>query len=219
MKSYEAAGLQDFVVCCGYKSHMIKKYFVDYFTESCDITVDLGRNSVAFHGRPAEKWVVTLVDTGIDTMTGGRIKRIAPHLAGETFCLTYGDGLADLDIRAALSFHRQHGRAATVTATPSPGRFGILDLGEHDSVAGFREKPDGEMGWINGGFFVCEPEVLDYIAGDDTYWETEPLQRLAAEGKLMAFRHTGFWKPMDTPRDRRELEALWAGGQAPWKKW
>jgi glucose-1-phosphate cytidylyltransferase len=219
MKIYAAAGVEDFVICCGYKGHMIKNYFVNYFMENYDITVNLARNSVAFHGQPSEKWMVTLVDTGLDTMTGGRVKRIAPHLAGETFCLTYGDGVANVDIRKAIDFHRAHGRKATVTAVPSPGRFGILDLGKADHVSGFREKPDSEMGWINGGFFVCEPSVLDYIEGDRTHWELEPLERLAADGELMAYRHSGFWQPMDTLRDRRALEALWAGGKAPWKTW
>jgi len=219
MKIYEAAGLDEFVICCGYKGHMIKNYFVNYFLENYDITVDLAKNSVAFHGRPNEKWTVTLVDTGIETMTGGRVKRIAPHVGGETFCLTYGDGLADLDIRAVISFHRLHRRAVTVTATPSPGRFGIVELGERDRVTGFSEKPHSEMGWINGGFFVCEPSVFDYIDGDQTAWEREPLQRLAANGEIMAYRHTGFWKPMDTLSDRRELETLWASSRAPWKRW
>jgi glucose-1-phosphate cytidylyltransferase len=219
MKIYEAAGLDDFVICCGYKGHMIKNYFVNYFMENYDITVNLARNSVAFHGSPSEKWMVTLVDTGLETMTGGRVKRIASYVGNETFCLTYGDGLADVDIRKVLDFHRAHGRKATVTATPSPGRFGILELGDADHVSRFREKPDSEMGWINGGFFVCEPSVLDYIGGDDVQWEREPLERLAAAGELMAYRHTGFWQPMDTLRDRRVLEELWAGGKAPWKTW
>jgi glucose-1-phosphate cytidylyltransferase len=219
MKIYAAAGLDDFVICCGYKGHMIKNYFVNYFMENYDITVNLARNSVEFHGSPSEKWMVTLVDTGIETMTGGRVRRIASYIGNETFCLTYGDGLADVDLRKVLDFHRAHGRKATVTATPSPGRFGILELGDADRVRRFREKPDSEMGWINGGFFVCEPSVLDYIDGDDAQWEREPLERLAADGELMAYRHTGFWQPMDTLRDRRVLEEQWATGKAPWKRW
>jgi glucose-1-phosphate cytidylyltransferase len=217
-KIYEAAGPDDFLICCGYKGHMIKSSFVNYFRENCDITVSLAKNSVEFHGPPSEKWTVTLVDTGIETMTGGRVRRIAPYVRNETFCLTYGDGLADLDVAKLVNFHRAHGRKATVTATPSPGRFGILELGAAGAVTHLREKPDSEMGWINGGFFVCEPSVFDYIDGDDVQWEREPLAQLAAHGQLMAYRHTGFWRPMDTLRDRRALEEMWADGTAPWTK-
>ena len=219
MKLYEAAGLTDFVICCGYKGQMIKQYFVNYFMENYDLTVDLASNSVAFQGEPSEKWRVTLVDTGQSTMTGGRVKRIAQHVAGETFCLTYGDGVADLDIREIVSHHRNQGRIATVTAVPSPGRFGILDLGDKSEVTSFHEKPLNEMGWINGGFFVLEPKVLDYIDGDATIFERAPLERLASDGQLSAFRHTGFWRPMDTLRDKRELDELWSNGKAPWKRW
>ncbi|MET0676387.1 MAG: glucose-1-phosphate cytidylyltransferase [Bradyrhizobium sp.] len=219
MKIYAAAGFDEFVICCGYKAHLIKSYFVNYFAENQDITVDLAANSVAFHGSPAEKWKVTLIDTGADTMTGGRIKRIAPYVGGETFCLTYGDGVAALNVRDVVKFHRDQGRKATVTAVPAPGRFGILDLGGDGKVASFREKAEGEMGWINGGFFVCEPSVFDYIDGDATHWEHEPLERLSSEGQLMAHRFKGFWKPVDTLRDKRELEDLWLGGNAPWKIW
>lgn len=219
MKLYEAAGFNDFLICCGYKAQMLKTYFVNYFTENYDITVDLAANDIQFHGRPSEKWKVTLVDTGLETMTGGRVKRIAPYLGGQTFCLTYGDGVADLDIRTIVDFHRTHGRKATVTAVPSPGRFGILDLGSDGGVKSFREKPDHEMGWINGGFFVLEPSVVDYIADDATIWERQPLEKLASQGELRAFEHTGFWRPMDTLRDKRELEQLWQQGSAPWKKW
>jgi len=219
MKMYAAAGFDEFVVCCGYKSHMIKSYFVNYFTENYDITVHLGENRVDFHGNPGERWTVTLIDTGLNTMTGGRIKRIAPYVGNETFCLTYGDGVADVDIRALVDFHRTQGRLATVTAVPSPGRFGILDIDGSESVTRFHEKPDNEMGWINGGFFVVEPSVVDYIEGDATTWEREPLERLARDGALAAYRHRGFWKPMDTLRDQRELEALWNSGKAPWKRW
>lgn len=219
MKMYAAAGFDEFVVCCGYKSHMIKSYFVNYFAENYDITVDLGKNRVDFHGDPNERWTVTLVDTGLHTMTGGRIKRIAPYVGNEAFCLTYGDGVADVDIRALVDFHRAQGRLATVTAVPSPGRFGILDIDGSETVRRFHEKPDNEMGWINGGFFVVEPSVVDYIDGDDTTWEREPLERLARDSALSAYRHSGFWKPMDTLRDQRELEALWNSGKAPWKSW
>lgn len=219
MKIYEAAGLTDFIVCCGYKGQLIKHYFVNYFMENYDIAVDLAANSVEFKGQPTEKWKVTLVDTGVDTMTGGRIKRIAPYLGNESFCLTYGDGVAGLNIADVIAFHRKHGKKATVTAVPSPGRFGILDLGQNDEVAKFHEKPANEMGWINGGFFVLDPSVVDYIDGDQTIWERQPLERLASDNSLAAFRHEGFWQPMDTLRDKRELEELWARGNAPWKVW
>lgn len=219
MKIYEVAGLEDFIICCGYKGQLIKNYFVNYFTENYDIIVNLDKHSVEFLGKPSEKWKVTLVDTGLDTLTGGRIKRIARYVGNETFCLTYGDGVAQIDVRDVLRFHRRHGRKATVTAVPSPGRFGILELDDSGHVGGFREKPDNEMGWINGGFFVCEPAVFDYIDGDATSWEGAPLERLAAEGELMAYPHKGFWRPMDTLRDKRELEDMWLTGKAPWKMW
>lgn len=219
MKVYAAAGFSDFVICCGYKGHLVKSYFVNYFTENYDITVHLGENKIDFHGNASERWSVTLVDTGLHTMTGGRIRRIAPFVKDETFCLTYGDGVTDLDVAKVVEHHRKHGRKATVTAVPSPGRFGILDLDDRGSVSRFHEKPDNEMGWINGGFFVLEPSVLDYIEGDETVWERSPLERLAADGELTAFRHTGFWRPMDTLRDQRELETMWNGGNAPWKIW
>lgn len=217
MKIYAAAGFTDFVICCGYKGHLIKSYFVNYFTENYDITVHLGENRIDFHGDPSERWSVTLVDTGLHTMTGGRIKRIAPYVNGETFCVTYGDGVIDLDIGKLVEHHKRTARKATVTAVPSPGRFGVLDI-EGEAVSRFHEKPENEMGWINGGFFVLEPSVFDYIEGDDSVWERSPLERLAAEGELSAFRHLGFWRPMDTLRDQRELEAMWASGEAPWKR-
>lgn len=219
MKMYEAAGINDFIVCCGYKAEMVKRYFVDYFAENYDLTVDLGRNNVEFHGNPSETWRVTLVDTGLETMTGGRLKRIAPYLDDETFCLTYGDGVSDIDIRASIAWHKKHGKKATVTAVPSPGRFGILDIGAGGSVRSFREKPTEEMGKINGGFFVLEPSVIDYINGDETIWERDPLERLAADNELQAYAHAGFWRPMDTLRDKRQLEELWESGNAPWKVW
>jgi glucose-1-phosphate cytidylyltransferase len=219
MKMYAAHGFTDFVICCGYKAHMIKSYFVNYFTENYDITVHLGENKIDFHGDASERWTVTLVNTGLHTMTGGRIKRIAPYIKGETFCLTYGDGVSDLDIRSVVDFHKSQGKTATVTAVPSPGRFGILDIGAGEQVTRFHEKPDNEVGWINGGFFVLEPSVFDYIEGDETVWERAPLERLAQDGQLSAFRHRGFWRPMDTLRDQRELEAMWNSGKAPWKIW
>lgn len=219
MKIYEAAGLDEFVICCGYKAHVVKNYFVNYFSENYDMTIHLGDNKIDFHGNPRERWKVTLVDTGLETMTGGRLKRVAQHLGNETFCLTYGDGVAALDIRKTLDFHRSHGKLATVTAVPSPGRFGILDINAGEAVSRFHEKPENEMGWINGGFFVLEPSVIDYIDGDATIWERKPLEQLSGDGQLMAYRHSGFWKPMDTLRDKRDLETLWSSGQAPWKVW
>jgi glucose-1-phosphate cytidylyltransferase len=218
MKIYEAAGLTDFIVCCGYKAAMIKHYFVNYFMENYDVSVDLAANKIEFLGHPSERWRVTLVDTGLNTMTGGRVKRIAHLLDGESFCLTYGDGVADLDVRNVIDHHRKEGKEATVTAVPSPGRFGILEL-NGPSVAHFREKPANEMGWINGGFFVLEPSVINDIDDDSTVWEREPLEALAKRGQLSAYRHTGFWQPMDSLRDKRELEQRWASGHAPWKIW
>ncbi|MFZ1814791.1 MAG: glucose-1-phosphate cytidylyltransferase [Rhizobiaceae bacterium] len=219
MKLYAAAGFDDFVICCGYKGTMIKNYFVNYFTENYDITVDLGSNTVGFHGSPNEAWKVTLIDTGTETMTGGRLRRVAKHLGNEPFCMTYGDGLARIKIGDIVDFHRSHTKKATVTAVPSPGRFGILELDDALGVRRFREKPDQEMGWINGGFFVLDPSVISYIDGDDTVWERSPLERLASEGELIPFKHTDFWRPMDTLRDKRELEELWQSGSAPWKIW
>lgn len=219
MKIYEAAGLTDFIVCCGYKGQQLKNYFVNYFCENYDLTVDLAHNDVRFHGDPRERWTVTLVDTGLQTLTGGRLKRVAAHIGDQTFCLTYGDGVADIDIAKVIASHRQSGRKATITAVPSPGRFGLLKLSDDQAVTQFQEKPDGGAGWINGGFFVLEPSVLELIDGDQVSWERMPLERLAAAGELNAYRHSGFWRPMDTLRDKRELEELWAGGAAPWKVW
>jgi glucose-1-phosphate cytidylyltransferase len=220
MKIYEAAGITDFLICAGYKAGMIKRYFANYSLEESDVEVDLATNQIRYLSGPnKEGWKVAIIDTGLQTMTGGRLKRVAPLLGDETFCLTYGDGLADLDVRAVIAFHKAHGRLATVTAVPSPGRFGILDIGAADgTVHRFHEKPDAEMGWINGGFFVLEPGVIDYIDGDATTWERSPLERLAAEQQLVAFTHQGFWKPMDTLRDKRELEELWASRNAPWSR-
>jgi glucose-1-phosphate cytidylyltransferase len=219
MKIYEAAGFNEFVICCGYKAGMIKNYFVNYFTENYDLTVDLASNDMQFHGNPSEKWKVHLVDTGLHTMTGGRVKRIRDYVGQETFSLTYGDGVADIDMRRVVAFHRANRRLATMTAVPSPGRFGVIDLAADGGVQSFREKPNNEAGWINGGFFVLEPAAIDFIDGDETSWEREPLVRLAAKGQLGAYSHTGFWKPMDTLRDKRELEQAWSTGQAPWKLW
>lgn len=217
MKTYAAAGIDEFVVCCGYRGEMLKRYFAQYFLENSSMTVDLGTGAVEYLDRVAERWRVTLIDTGISTMTGGRVARIRDQVNG-TFCLTYGDGLIDADIGDIVRFHRRHRKLATVTAAPSPGRFGILDMADGDFVEAFLEKPNNEMGYINAGYFVLEPGIFDYIDGDATEWEREPLQRLAAAGELVAFRHHGFWRPMDTLRDKRELERLWNEGNAPWRR-
>ena len=216
MKIYSAHGIRDFVVCAGYRGYVIKEYFANYFLHMSDVTFDMRDNSMEVHQKHAEPWKVTIVDTGANTMTGGRLKRVAPYLGDEPFCFTYGDGVGDIDIKASISHHLKNKRLATVTAVQPPGRFGMLDISE-SAVSGFIEKPEGDGGWINGGFFVLDPKVLDYIADDSTTWEREPLQRLASENQLSAFVHTGFWQPMDTLRDKLLLEELWAKGTAPWK--
>ncbi len=219
MSIYAHHGINDFVVALGYRGHMIKEYFANYVLYSSDVTVDTGRGEITHHRNWAEPWRVTLVDTGLGTMTGGRLKRLAQYLdPDESFCMTYGDGVADVDISALVAFHAAHGRAATVTAVIPPGRYGAL-LMEGDRVTSFTEKPPGDNAFINGGFFVLRPDVLERIAGDDTPWETAPLEGLAQDGELAAFRHTGFWQPMDTLRDRNTLEGLWASGAAPWRVW
>jgi glucose-1-phosphate cytidylyltransferase len=219
MKLYSAHGIHDFVICLGYKGYMIKEYFANYFLHMSDVTFDMTSNRMNVHQNNAEPWKVTLVDTGESTMTGGRIKRVADHVrADDAFCLTYGDGVGDVDIRSLVSFHRKHGKLATMTAVQPPGRFGALEL-QGDAIASFREKPKGDGGWINGGFFVVSRRVLDYIAGDQTLWERDPLERLAAERQLCAWLHRGFWQPMDTLRDKQHLEELWESGKAPWKMW
>jgi glucose-1-phosphate cytidylyltransferase len=219
MKIYSAHGVQDFVICLGYKGYMIKEYFANYHLHSCDVTFDLGENRMEVHRSTVEPWRVTLVETGERTMTGGRLKRALPHVEGEdVFCFTYGDGLADADVTASVAFHRKHRRLATITAVQPPGRFGALEV-DGDLVRGFREKPRGDGGWINGGFFVLSPEVGRYLDGDDTVWEDEPLGRLAEEAQLSRFEHPGFWQPMDTLRDKRHLQELWETGNAPWKIW
>lgn len=219
MKIYAAHGVTDFIICCGYKGYLIKEYFANYFLHMSDVTFDMRENRMHVHHKRAEHWRVTLVDTGEDSMTGGRLKRVAEHIADEeAFLFTYGDGVGDIDIRASIAFHREHGRQATLTATAPPGRFGALDL-DGARVADFLEKPKGDGGMINGGFFVLSPAVLDRIEGDATIWEQEPLKGLARDGELMAFEHHGFWQPMDTLRDKQLLEALWDGGRAPWHVW
>ena len=218
MKLYSVHGLHDFVICLGYRGYMIKEYFANYYLHTSDITFDLASNSMKVHQNTAEPWKVTLVDTGDETMTGGRLKRVKSYVADEDFCCTYGDGLSNVDVRGLIEFHKKQKTLATVTAVQPPGRFGALNL-ERQKVTGFQEKPLGDGGWINGGFFVLSPRTLDYIKGDDTHWERAPLERLAAEGQLAAYRHTGFWQPMDTLRDKNQLEALWDSGKAPWKIW
>jgi glucose-1-phosphate cytidylyltransferase len=226
MKMYSHHGFTDFVVCLGYKGYVIKEYFSNYFLHMSDVTFDLRDNSTTVHQHAAEPWRVTLVDTGADTQTGGRIKRVADHLDGETFMLTYGDGVADVDLSELVRFHRAHGRDATVTAVQPMGRFGTLEIDDDEvegvvapGVRAFQEKPKGDGGWVNAGFFVLEPSVLDRIEGDDTLFEREPLEGLADDGELRAYRHRGFWQPMDALRDVRVLEALWASGEAPWAIW
>ncbi len=219
MKLYSHHGVNDFIICCGYKGYVIKEYFANYFLHMSDVTFDLRNNRMDVHQHRAEPWTVTLVDTGEDSMTGGRLRRVARYLENEeTFCFTYGDGVGDVDITATIAFHRQHGKLATLTATTPPGRFGALELRD-GRVASFREKPQGDGAVINGGFFVLSPKVIELIEADHTIWEQEPLQRLAAQGELMAHEHKGFWLPMDTLRDKQQLEELWASGRAPWKVW
>ncbi len=219
MKIYSAHGIHDFVICCGYKGYVIKEYFANYFLHMSDVTFDMASNRMDVHQQNAEPWRVTLVDTGDETMTGGRLKRVTDYVKGEeAFCFTYGDGVADIDITALIAFHRRHGKRATVTAVQPPGRYGALDM-DGETVLGFIEKPKGDGGRINGGFFVLSPKCLDYIAGDATPWEADPLGRLATDGELMAFEHAGFWQPMDTLRDMNHLEELWQDNKAPWKVW
>ena len=219
MKIYSAHGINDFVVCLGYKGYVIKEYFRNYFLHSCDVTFDLARNEMKLHRADVEPWTITLVETGEKTEIGGRIKRAIPYVSDDdAFCLTYGDGVADVDIGATIALHREKGRLVTVTGTQLPGRFGALRF-DGDRVLGVQEKPQGDGGWINGGFFVVSPEAHTYIEGDKTVWEREPLERLAADGQLTVYRHHGFWHPMDTLRDKRHLQELWQSGAAPWKVW
>ncbi len=219
MKIYSHYGINDFVICCGYKGYIIKEYFANYFLHMSDVAFDMEHNSMKVLHKKAEPWRVTLVDTGDETMTGGRLKRVEPYLKDEdVFCLTYGDGVSDVNINDLIAFHKSQNVQATVTATHPPGRFGALGL-DGSKVTGFQEKPKGDGGMINGGFFVLSPEVIDLIPDDSTIWEREPLETLARNGQLAAFQHTGFWQPMDTLRDKTHLEDLWASGQAPWKIW
>ena len=208
----------DFVICLGYKGYVIKEYFANYVLHMSDVTLDLGENKIEFHSNSAERWRISLVDTGANTMTGGRLKRVAQFLNGETFCFTYGDGLSNVNIRDLIKNHKSHGKLATVTTVQPPGRFGALEISGDNGVDSFNEKPPGDGGWINGGFFVLEPKVLEYINGDDTSWEQEPLKKLASDGQLVAYKHNGFWQAMDTLRDKMILEDMW-NNQPPWKVW
>ena len=219
MKIYSHYGFNDFVILLGYKSYLIKEYFANYFLHQSDITIDLEANSIQVHQSTAEKWKITLVDTGVDTMTGGRLKRAEAYIGDAPFLLTYGDGVADVDIDALVQHHKAQGKIATVTAVMPVGRFGALALDDHDAVTAFHEKPKGDGAWINGGFFVLEPAIFKYLNDDACIFEKEPLESVAKEGQLSAFKHEGFWKPMDTLRDKTELEALWASQDAPWKLW
>lgn len=219
MKMYSHFGINDFVICCGYKGYVIKEYFANYFLHMSDVTFDMKTNSMQVHQQYAEPWKVTLVDTGLETMTGGRLKRVAQYVKDEeAFCMTYGDGVSDVDIGALVAFHKAQNVKATLTAALPPGRFGLLDITD-DKVRMFKEKPKGDGGLINGGFFVLSPQVLDLINGDSTVWEREPLETLAQQGDLAAFHHDGFWQPMDTLREKMMLEEMWSSGQAPWKVW
>ena len=219
LKSYSSHGINDFVVCCGYKGYIIKEFFANYFLHTSDVTFDMRDNTMKVHEHHAEPWTVTLVDTGDDTMTGGRLKRVRKFVQDdEAFCFTYGDGLSDVNIAASIAFHRQHGKLATVTAVQPPGRFGAIDL-DGQNIRTFKEKVQGDGNWINGGYFVLSPQVIDLIDDDGVTWEREPMERLAAAGQIDAFRHDGFWQPMDTLREKMLLENLWQSGHAPWKNW
>jgi glucose-1-phosphate cytidylyltransferase len=218
MKIYSSQGIDEFIVCLGYKGYVIKEYFANYFLHMSDVTIDMRDNKMQVHQKSAEPWKVTLVETGEATQTGGRLKRVAPYLGTEDFCFTYGDGVADVDLQALITHHKSEKAKATLTAVQPPGRFGALVL-DGSRVTSFQEKPKGDGGWINGGFFVCKPAVLDLIRGDETVWEREPLEAMARTRSLTAFFHRGFWQPMDTLRDKNHLEELWASGRAPWKRW
>jgi glucose-1-phosphate cytidylyltransferase len=218
MKLYSTHGVNEFIICAGYRSYVIKEYFANYFLHMSDVTFDMERNTMEVHNRRAEPWKVTIVDTGEETMTGGRLKRVREYVGDETFCFTYGDGVGDVDVTAELAFHREHRKLATMAAVQPPGRYGALKM-EGDLIAQFQEKPEGDGAWINGGFFVLEPKAIDYISGDAMPFERDPLENLAKDRQLAAYRHRGFWRPMDTLRDKVQLEELWDSGKAPWKVW
>ncbi len=220
MKIYSANGVNDFVICCGYKGYLIKEYFANYFLHMSDVTFDIAGNSMEVHEQKVEPWRVTLIDTGENTMTGGRLKRVSRYIENEeAFCFTYGDGVSNVDIKKSINFHQKHGKLATITSVQPPGRYGAIECDNNNEVIGFAEKPRGDGGLINGGFFVLSPKVLDQIESDQTSWENEPLSNLAAMGEVMAFMHKGFWQPMDTMREKNHLEKLWQSGEAPWKLW
>lgn len=220
MKIYSAAGFQDFIICLGYKGYVIKEYFSNYYLHQSDLTINLRDNHIAWHGSQAEPWTITLKDTGLNTMTGGRIKRIKEFIKDDdTFMLTYGDGVANVDLVSLLAYHKNHGKLCTVTSVQPSGRFGALNIDHQNKVNSFQEKPKGDGAWVNGGFFVCNRKVLDYIDDDNTIWEREPLEKLAQDGQLVAYKHHGFWKPMDTLRDKIDLESLWNSNKAEWKNW
>lgn len=219
LKTYSYHGINEFIICCGYKGYLIKEYFANYSLYMSDVTFDMSNNSITVHQNNVEPWKVTLVDTGESTMTGGRLRRVKHFLDDQSFCFTYGDGLSDLDITKSISFHSSHDCLATVTAVKPPGRYGAMSIDNEGIVSRFQEKPEGDGSWINGGFFILDPKVLKLIDGDSTIWEEAPLNILAQENNLMAFKHDGFWRPMDTLRDKNQLEAMWATGNAPWKKW
>jgi glucose-1-phosphate cytidylyltransferase len=219
MKSYSAHGINDFIICCGYKGYVIKEYFANYFLHTSDVTFDMQKNQMEVHARNAEPWKVTLVDTGDDTLTGGRLKRVREYVRNEdAFCFTYGDGVSDVNITELVAFHKAHGKLATLTATQPPGRFGALNI-QGTRIDSFQEKPQGDGAWVNGGFFVLSPGVIDYVESDGTTWEKEPMEKLARDGELHSYFHNGFWQPMDTLRDKVHLEELWQSGKAPWKSW
>lgn len=219
MKIYSSHGYNDFVICLGYKGYVIKEYFTNYFLHKSDVTIDLKDNTVKVHDSQAEPWTITLVDTGNESMTGGRIKRVQPHIGNNPFLLTYGDGVSNVDITKLVEFHKENKKLCTVTSVQPSGRFGALDINQDNLVHSFMEKPKGDGAWVNGGFFVCEPAVFDYIEGDATTWEREPMEQIAYKGEMVTYKHEGFWKPMDTLRDKHELEADWVSGKAKWKTW
>ncbi|MFT7035891.1 MAG: glucose-1-phosphate cytidylyltransferase [Cyclobacteriaceae bacterium] len=219
MKTYSYYGFNEFVICLGYKGYMIKEYFANYFLHQADVTIDMANNQFEYHKSEAEPWKVSLIDTGSSSMTGGRIKRVKDYLNNEPFLLTYGDGVGNVNIADLVAFHENHGKLMTVTSVQPSGRFGALNIAENQEVKSFMEKPKGDGSWINGGFFVCQPEVIDFIDGDESVFEKKPMETIAKEGQMKAFNHHDFWKPMDTLRDKQDLESLWASGQAPWKLW
>jgi glucose-1-phosphate cytidylyltransferase len=218
MKTYSSHGINDFIICCGYRGYLIKEYFANYSLHMSDVTIDIQKNEIKVHKKSAEPWKITLIDTGLNTMTGGRLKRIKEYLSDESFCFTYGDGLSDVNITELIKFHKKNKTLATVTAVQPPGRFGILNM-KDTKIVDFKEKPAGDHNWINGGYFVLEPSVIDYIDDDTTVWEQEPLEKLAKEGQISAYQHTNFWQPLDTLREKNILEELWGSGNAPWKSW